>query len=177
MHYRIANLSDLEELSDLHAESWRNSYRGIFPDEFLDNDVWDDRRASWFSRLSEPKSNQYVIVAKDNNKICGFICAFGNEDPKWGTFIDNLHVSRTYKGKGIGKRLMFLVAEWANESFNHKGVYLEVLEDNLNAINFYHCIGAKHQETRLWQPPGSNEQINDLLYVWENLEPLLRINN
>lgn len=177
MQYRIANINDLESLAKLHSESWRESYRGIFSDHFLDNDVWQERKNSWASRLSSPKANQYILVAIDNDKICGFICAFGNESSKWGTFIDNLHVSKLSQGKGIGKQLMYLTAKWINETFNHKGVYLEVLEDNLNARNFYHHIGAKHQETKLWQPPGSNDKVNDLLYVWENNLSLLHINN
>jgi len=176
MHYRIANINDLDSLANLHAKSWRESYRGIFPDDFLDHDVWEDRKRSWASRLSSPKPNQNVIIAMDNNDICGFICAFGNESPQWGTFIDNLHVSSSAKGKGVGKQLMYLIAQWANALFDHKGIYLEVLEDNLSARGFYHSIGAKHQETNLWQPPGSNTYVNELLYVWETKQSLLLIN-
>lgn len=177
MHYRVANITDLENLAKLHAESWRESYRGIFSDKFLDKDVLEDRRNYWINRLSSPKKNQFVMIAVDNNGIAGFICAFGNESPTWGTFIENLHVSKSAQGRGIGKQLMYSAAKWADEIFDHKGVYLEVLEGNLNARNFYHCIGAKHQETNLWLPPGSNDKVNDLLYVWESNFPLLQINN
>ena len=38
MHYRVANINDLDNLAKLHSDSWRESYRGIFTDEFLDND-------------------------------------------------------------------------------------------------------------------------------------------
>ncbi|WP_028024144.1 GNAT family N-acetyltransferase [Enterovibrio calviensis] len=177
MQYRVAKINDLESLAKLHAESWRESYRGIFPDDFLDNDVWEERKNSWAKRLASPKSNQYVLLAIENNEVCGFICAFGNESSKWGTFIDNLHVAKSTKGKGVGKQLLHLTAKWADEAFEHKGVYLEVLEDNSAARGFYHRLGAKHQETNLWQPPGGNETVNDLLYVWESNLPLLRINN
>ncbi|MGJ8646471.1 MAG: GNAT family N-acetyltransferase [Marinomonas colpomeniae] len=177
MKYRVADIKDLEGLITLHADSWRESYRGIFSDQFLDNDVWEDRKQFWVNRLSTHKSNQYVLVAIDNDEICGVICALGNESAQWGTFIDSLHVSKSAQGKGIGKQLMYLMAKWADESFEHKGVYLEVLEDNSNARGFYHRIGAKHQETNLWQPPGSNDKLNDLLYVWKNNQSLLNLNN
>lgn len=176
MQYRIANINDLESLAKLHAESWRESYRGIFPDNFLDNEVWEERRSSWANRLSSPKQNQRVLIATENSQICGFICALGNESPKWGTFIDNLHVSQSVQGHGVGKQLMYLISQWVDELFENKGIYLEVLEDNLNARSFYHRMGAKHQETNLWQPPGSDESINDLLYVWESNHQLLQIN-
>lgn len=175
MHYRMATLDDLDDLSRLRAESWRETYRGIFSDHFLDNEVWSEREIVWANRLSSPKPNQRVLVATDKNIICGFICAFGQESPNWGTFIDNLHVAKRAQGKGVGKQLMYLIARWSDENFDHKGVYLEVLEDNLNARNFYHRIGAKHQETNLWQPPGSNKKVNDLLYVWKSNQPLLQM--
>lgn len=177
MQYRIATLDDLKDLSRLHAESWRETYRGIFSDYFLDNEVWSERENSWANRLSSPKHNQRVLIATENNTIYGFICAFGDESNKWGAFIDNLHVSKKAHSKGIGKQLMYLITLWADQYFEHKGVYLEVLEGNLNARRFYHRIGAKHQETNLWQPPGSNNKINDLLYVWESNLPLLQIND
>jgi ribosomal protein S18 acetylase RimI-like enzyme len=173
MQYRIANMDDLEGIAQLHAESWRNSYRGIFPDDFLDHDVWDERQNAWASRLSSPKKNQHIIVATDNDEIYGFICAFGYESAQWGTFIDNLHVSNAAQGKGIGKQLLYLIAEWVDESFEHKGLYLEVLEDNVDAQHFYHRLGARHQETNLWQPPGNGKKVNDMLFVWENDHPLL----
>jgi len=177
MRYRIANINDLESLAKLHAESWRESYRGIFSDDFLDNGVLEERVDYWANRLSSPKKNQLVMIAADENEVTGFICAFGDESSQWGTFIENLHVSKSVQGKGIGKQLMYLAAKWADETFEHKGVYLEVLEDNLNARNFYQRIGAKYQETNLWQPPGSDYKVNDLLYVWESNFPLLQINN
>ncbi len=177
MRYRIANINDLESLAKLHAESWRESYRGIFSDDFLDKGVLEERLNYWVNRLSSPKKNQLVMIASDENGVTGFICAFGDESSQWGTFIENLHVSTSVQGKGIGKQLMYLAAKWADEIFEHKGVYLEVLEDNLNARDFYQRIGAKHQETNLWQPPGSDNKVNDLLYVWESNLPLLQINN
>ncbi|MGF1761717.1 GNAT family N-acetyltransferase [Photobacterium sagamiensis] len=170
MKYRIATLKDAEKIADLHARSWRESYRDIFPDSFLDKDVWDDRKACWLARLAKPKYNQHVVVVMDNDIICGFVCAFGNEDPNWGTFIDNLHVSRSYKGKGVGKSLMRMVAKWSMDNFPNEGLYLEVLEDNITARGFYDALGATHQETRLWQPPGSTRKVNDLLYVWKSIE-------
>ena len=176
MQYRTAELSDLHDLSRLHAQSWRDTYRGIFTDHFLDNDVWQEREQVWLARLSEPKHNQKVLLAYDGNELCGFICAFGDESAQWGTFVDNLHVAKTAQGKGVGKQLLHMVANWADTLFTHKGLYLEVLEDNTNARDFYHRLGAKHQETNLWQPPGSDNKIKDLLYVWDNNRPLLAIN-
>ncbi len=177
MQYRLATLDDLDNLAELHAQSWRDSYRGIFSDSYLDDDVWDERKTAWTNQLSAPKSNQRVVIATENGQMLGFISAFGDQSVKWGTFIDNLHVAKAAQGRGVGKQLMHLIARWANDCFEHQGIYLEVLEDNLSARNFYQRLGASHQQTNLWLPPGSDVQVNDLIYAWENHQQLLQVDS
>jgi len=170
---RIATLKDSNQIAELHARSWRESYRGIFSDTYLDSAVWEDRKKCWFDRLSDPKPNQYVLVLTDSDSIEGFICAFGNYDPIWGTFIDNLHVSSSFKRKGLGKLLMQKVANWTMQNFPYDGLHLEVLEKNASAQSFYKSLGAVHQETRLWAPPFSEQKVKDLLYIWITPEQLV----
>ncbi|KAB2932692.1 MAG: GNAT family N-acetyltransferase [Leptonema illini] len=106
MILRFATVEDTEAIATLHAESWRTSYRGMLRDEYLDKDVFQDRKDLWMSRLFSPAENQCIILAEEDDELCGFICAFGNDDPRWGTLIDNLHVRQDRKGLGIGKALI-----------------------------------------------------------------------
>ncbi|MBI3524493.1 MAG: GNAT family N-acetyltransferase [Betaproteobacteria bacterium] len=172
MNVRSAKLEDAESIALLHAESWRVAYRGIFRDEFLDGDVIQDRKDTWRQRFTTPKNNQIVFVAEDNQELCGFACAFGNEDKKWGTFIDNLHVRKNRKRQGIGTRLITEIVLWSRQHYPGLGLYLDVLEENIPARRFYEALGAINQESRLWEPPGGGEVV-DLRYVWLNVEPLL----
>ncbi len=173
MELRVATEHDIPLIAAVHAQSWRDSYRGIFPDEFLEDLVDQDRLIEWQRRIHYPKPNQHVIVATQDNQILGFICLYGNESEQWGCFIDNLHVAKEAQGTGVGKQLMQSAAQWASDTSEHKGLYLEVLEDNFKARKFYLALGAHHQETNLWQPPGANYHVNDLLYVWHDVQSLL----
>jgi len=168
MHYRDATIDDINNIAKLHAQSWRDSYRGIFPAHFLDHDVWDERNKVWTERLSSPKNNQRIIVATDNEKICAFICAFGDAHGEWGSYIDNLHVAKPFQDRGIAKQLLLKIALWSQQYYLSPGIYLEVVEDNLNARAFYQSIGAKHQLTKLWSPPGSDTEVNDMVYAWDS---------
>ena len=47
-----ASAQDLEPIALLHARSWRNTYRGIVPDEFLDQVADSDRRKFWAARFA-----------------------------------------------------------------------------------------------------------------------------
>jgi ribosomal protein S18 acetylase RimI-like enzyme len=172
VHLRPAETGDADAIAALHAESWRVAYRGMFRDEFLGGDVLTDRKAVWHERFANPKSNQRVIVAEDRNGICGFVCAYGNEDAEYGTFIDNLHVRIDLKRKGIGRRLMAEVARWSIEKYPRAGMYLEVLELNTPARHFYERLGANNVKSWLWEPPGGGEVVA-LRYAWPTPESLL----
>jgi len=174
-HYRLATIEDIDSLATLHAQSWRATYRGIFSNGFLDNDVFQERNQAWTQRLTRPKNNQHIIVATQRGEICGFICAFAEQHPEWGTFIDNLHVASAYQGRGVAKQLICLIAQWVAQSSKPQGIYLEVLEDNLQARGFYDAIGAIHQQTNLWVPPGSEVAVKDLIYRWPRHQSLLNI--
>lgn len=172
MKIRTATQDDQKAIARLHAESWRVAYRGIFRDEFLDGDVFADRDQVWHQRLTAPMPNQAVLLAEVSGEVVGFVCAYGNEDPVFGTFIDNLHVHSSKKRQGIGRELMRSVASWSRENFPEAGIYLSVLEPNVPARRFYESLGAINHESRNWVPPGGG-QVVDLRYTWTDVQKLL----
>ncbi|MDH4276289.1 MAG: GNAT family N-acetyltransferase [Gammaproteobacteria bacterium] len=174
MHIRLARQDDGEAIAQLHAQSWRSAYRGLFNDAFLDNEVVANRQQVWRQRFASPKPNQQVLVAEESQYIVGFICAYGNEHPRWGTYIDNLHVAQAHKGIGIGRRLMAAIARWSHQHYPDVGLYLQVLEANLPARRFYEKLGAMNQESSVWEPPGGGSVV-DLRYVWSRPEVLYTV--
>lgn len=174
MNIREAKEEDAESIAILHAESWRVAYRGMLRDEFLDDDIIQDRMNLWQQRLSAPKENQFTLVAQEGQELIGFACTFGRADAVWGTLLDNLHVRTERKGQGIGRRLIKEVALWADYQYPKSGLFLWVLEANYPARRFYEKLGANYQEQEIWAAPGGGA-LTSLRYVWANLEPLLSI--
>jgi len=172
MKLRTATTDDIQAIARLHAESWRVAYRGIFKDEFLDGDVLADRNEVWRRRLSAPPQNQFVLLAEDGGEPLGFVCAYGNEDPVFGTLIDNLHVRVPNKRQGIGRNLLLNVANWSTENYPGAGIYLRVLEPNQPARRFYEALGATNHDSRPWEPPGGGKVV-DLRYTWPDSQSLL----
>ncbi len=166
MNIRAVTNTDAETIARLHADSWRNAYRGILRDEVLDGDIVEDKRKIWQQRLQQPDINQIVVVAEQEKKLCGFVCAFGNHHPKWGTFVDNLHVSQQMKRKGIGKQLMNYVALWSKNIYPGIGLYLHIFKGNEPAQKFYEGIGETYQESKTSTPPGGGE-VTNLVYAWQ----------
>ena len=171
MQLRTATLSDAKAIAYLHAENWRLAYRGLLQDTYLDDEIHAERLASWEERFHQPAPNQYIVVAEENGVLCGFACAFANEDTQWGHYLDNLHVAADSKGQNLGGKLMADIAIWCSDHDASQGLYLWVLEANHAAIRFYQRMGGVAADTELWEPPGGGK-VQTLRYVWSELEQL-----
>lgn len=166
--YQPAIKSDLKPIAQLHAQSWQQHNRGILADNFLDYKVQGDRLALWTKRFENPAENQHIITAKEGDKLCGFTCLFGGKDPKYGSYLDNLHVDKNHHGKGIGKQLMALAGQWASKNYPNQGMNLLVFAANTPAIKFYERIGGKQMEIKAYDlGDGTGREGDTILYYWE----------
>jgi len=143
MMIRDATANDISGIANLHAESWRSSYRGILSDNYLENHVFGDRLAVWKGRYSEASNKpMIVLVAEINSELTGFACVYPDEDVVFGSFLDNLHVAPPLTGHGIGRRLLSEAASRLIASGSRAGLYLWVIEQNHRALQFYERAGA-----------------------------------
>jgi len=174
MDYREATYADRLAIATLHAQSWRHTYRGAYRDEFLDGPVFDDRRAVWEKRLAEPKANQFVVLAEEQGDLVGFACAYGRDDPRWGTLLDNIHVRPALHRKGIGTALFAQVVAWCREHAADCGLWLWVVGQNHRARCFYERLGALDSGAELRPPSaGGGEPREVHRYTWATLDRVL----
>jgi GNAT superfamily N-acetyltransferase len=162
---REATYDAAAAIATLHADSWRVAYRGAYRDEFLDRDVVQDRMGVWESRLSAPPDNQFVVLAEEEGRLVGFACAYGREDERWGSLLDNIHVRRERQREGTGTRLVSEVATWCRAHYADCGLYLWVLAQNSQARRFYERLGAMDRGGEISVPPGGG-QVLSRRYAW-----------
>jgi ribosomal protein S18 acetylase RimI-like enzyme len=165
IEYRSATPSDAEAVARLHAQSWRENYRGAFLDAFLDGDLPGERLRAWRERLDRPATNQFVQVAVGGTNLAGFICAYADHDPEWGSFIDNLHVAQAFKRSGVGSILMRQAAAWLVAQHPDRGIYLLVLEANLSARRFYERLGGTNAGVSTMETHGG-AMVRSCRYAW-----------
>ncbi|MBO1337481.1 GNAT family N-acetyltransferase [Streptomyces sp. VRA16 Mangrove soil] len=171
---RPARPDDAEAIAQLHAASWRLHYRGAYSDAYLDGDVLTDRRAVWTARLAEAsrsRAETVTYVVEDGAGVIGFVHAVVDHDPRWGSLIDNLHVTNDRRGSGLGTLLLARAAEAVVQRAAEPSLYLWVQEQNTAARGFYRARGAEHVETVAIDPPGGvperlNGHPNKLRMVW-----------
>lgn len=169
--YRAAGPADAEAIALLHTRSWRESYRGSFSDAFLDGDLPAERLRVWRQRLDEPPANQLVQVAVEDGELLGFVCAYGDHEPRWGSLIDNLHVAKAAKRTGIGAALMRGAGAWLARSNPGREVYLWVLEVNTPARRFYERLGARNAGVSVMETHGG-AVVRSCRYTWPSPERL-----
>lgn len=154
IQYRVASEKDLVAIAQLHAQSWKENYRGSFTDTYLDGPVAEERLEVWQKRFAKPDPDMHIILAEKADQLCGFVCLFTNNDLRWGSLIDNLHVANTMKGQGIGKQLMEQAFQYIKANAKNPRTFLYVLIKNKTAISFYKKLGGALEGSEIFQNPG-----------------------
>jgi ribosomal protein S18 acetylase RimI-like enzyme len=171
IEYRQARPGDAEAVALPHVRSWRENYRGALTDAFLDEALPEERLRVWHERLGHPPRNQFVQLAVDGAELRGFVCVYRDHDPRWGSFIDNLHVERGSKRSGIGSTLLRQAGGWLSLRDSGLGIYLWVLEANSSARRFYEHLGARNAGATLMETHGG-ATVRSCRYTWPEAQVL-----
>ena len=169
IEYRLAEPTDAIAIAALHADSWQRHYRGVFEDEYLDDEVHVERKKVWLERFALA-DRPHIVVAEEEGLLVGFVCTFPFYNDTWGHYLDNLHVRYTHKGSGIGRSLMRHVALYVGQLKPLMPIYLWVLESNTPAIHAYDALKGKndglHEISR--HVGVMPQSLKAFRYVWED---------
>src|SRR4051794_11867127 len=157
MRIRLARDEDFPAIAQLHASSWSATYSSVLNPDYLQHTVPTERHAVWQERFANPEENQIVLVAEDGEDVVGFACVFVNEHVAWGSYLDNLHISPSHQGRGIGTSLLSEVAIFCEQKCPNKGLYLSVNQANHRAQTFYFAFGAHNAESGIWSAPDGSQ--------------------
>ena len=134
---RKANIKDAKEIVKINMLGWKQTYKGIFPQKFLDDLNVNDEVSI---KKCENKINEYAVCEIDN-KIVGIVRYGKNKkdfDDYYGE-IYALYIDNRYQHQGIGTKLFkFAIDELKN---NFKVVLVSTLIEN-SANAFYKKIGG-----------------------------------
>jgi GNAT superfamily N-acetyltransferase len=171
--FRRATEADAEAIASLHTESWRDAYRKILPDSYLDGPIADERANLWRFRFSSLGRDRFcVFLTETPTELIGFACVLLDEDPQWGACLDNLHVLSGWKGRGVGRLLLGRAARWVMSTQPGWPIHLWVFEANAGARRFYDALGGEVVEIHPKEVLKGIE-IPSVLYVWHDLRRLL----
>ena len=166
-----AGASDAATIAAIHAASWREVYRGILPDRFLDHDVAEERRRYWDAALANPRDGDFTLTALRGGTVRGFISVARGGEHGYDAVIDSLHVMPGGRDAGLGRRLIGrAVARLIDEGAS--SVALRVYEANESAIRFYVRLGGRRDGTGI--DPFAGADMPDIRYGWRDLPALAK---
>ena len=123
----------------------------------------------WKRRLQnalEEKTN-WLIFAKDGDKLVGLIGAFVNKEKSQDTAtIYSVYVPREERGKGIAKKLMEELLERILKNKDIKKLELDVNKDQVAAVGLYEKFGFKIVGNQKYTM-GNGQEVDE--YLMERL--------
>ena len=169
---RTAKLTDAAGIARVHVESWRTTYKGIIPDDFLAKLSYEQREHLWNQVLTDPSRSRFVYLAEDElGQIVGFISG-GPEssgDIPYTGEIDAVYLLAPHQGRGIGRRLVVsLASRLIQESMTALLVW--VLAAN-PARKFYERLGGQliyEKETSI-----GGASLIEVAYGWRDAYTLI----
>ena len=142
MTIRKADLTDIPQLRAVGSASWRATYKGIFPDEFIENML-----EQWWSEANFqrgiPDAGLCNLVAEQGGQIIGTLMGTVKPREEGQVYLFRLYIHPDHFGQGIGKQLWRAYLQHLSPEV--KRVDLEVERQNARAIQFYARLGF--QET------------------------------
>lgn len=142
LEVRRASAADAIVIADLHTVTWRDAYRGILPNHYLDGDMATERRTAWTRYFAAQPDQAAVLLAIGlDGALDGFIALEAGNENGYDAVIENLHVASRARGRGIAKRLIFESIDHLF-SVNARSVCLWVYDDNEAAMSVYKALGG-----------------------------------
>ncbi len=106
---RAATAIDLAAIARIHMASWHDAYRGVIPDEVLDDRTVEGSLSGWRSTFEKYPDN--ISVAETGDALfAGFCCAGpvvdAEKNAPFEFEIYGLHVAPSMRRRGIGAALL-----------------------------------------------------------------------
>jgi GNAT superfamily N-acetyltransferase len=147
VHIRRATPADAMAVADVHIHSWRVGYRGLIPQDFLD-ELSIAEQASRYAFATDEPTDIHTLVAVDGSAICGHVTVGPSRDPDQPDIgeVWSLYVAQPHWGTGVAQ-VLFAAGIDALVHAGHGRALLWVMAANSRARRFYESAG--------WRPDGA----------------------
>jgi GNAT superfamily N-acetyltransferase len=157
---RRARPADAASLARVHVQSWREAYRGIIPQTYLEQLSVTAHERQWRRSLG---GGGWAFVAEWEQRVVGFASAGlarARRDATGELYL--LYVLRACHGCGIG-RALFDACHYELARCGHQGLLVWVLADN-PARRFYQRLGGEPAGESLVALAGV--KLREVAFVW-----------
>lgn len=163
---RSATAEDAVAIATVHIAAWKESYRGIVPNEFLKNLSVERRTTQWMNSLSDP-DNQYhrTFVAELLGQVVGFSNYGFSSDSEYRGELFAIYILRSAQKRGIGRMLVNEAVKGLIGLDVHS-MLVWALKQN-PARGFYEWLGGKYLRETSIEIGGKS--LLEVAYGWRDL--------
>ena len=167
MNYKIRKKErkDCADVAHVVTVAWNKTYRGIVPDEFLDNLYTneEERAKNSYNNFNEKENHQYVLEVDD--KVVGFVNVGSSDETDYENCgeIHAVYIINGYKGHGYGKKLIDAGIQEL-KTMNFDKMVIGCLDGN-SSNEFYKHLGGKYIKTRIFE----KLQLPENVYYFEKI--------
>jgi len=167
---RQPTIHDASGIAKVHVDSWRTTYSGIVPQEYLDSLDYAARTAAWRDQLA--RAEAHFLIAEDAGVICGFICGGKVREPisTCDAEIYAIYLLVEYQNRGIGRNLMRNLAKSLMQ-IGFRSLAVWVLEKN-PACGFYARLGGERLAEKPIEIGGA--QLIEVAYGWKSIHDVVQ---
>ncbi len=166
---RKATYEDSAEIANVHINSWREAYKGLISEDFLnDRPLFFKNRYELWKKVTLNEKQVTLVAECSKNGVVGFVNGTNGRDEGFEDFAEVwcIYLLQKYHGKKIGFNLLKSFFDAHKEQGFESG-YLWVLNDN-PTISFYTKAGGKFNGHTNEDDIGGQKVI-ELCYVWEDI--------
>ena len=169
MRIRRAIRSDAPGIARVHVESWRSTYVGIVPDEYLASLDRKERERVW-RRLIADEAQITCVAEHPRDGIVGFVNGgpARENDPAHRGELYAIYLLEKYQRQGIGRRLVGELCAWLL-SQPLTSMYTWVIEENPSR-HFYESLGGIEFRRQTITIGGLD--VVEVAYGWHDISSL-----
>ena len=98
MEIREAKVADALEIARVHVDSWRSTYAGMMPQDYLDQLDVEKRAHRWVEILSSGEPKEANLVAVIGGKVAGFTSIGPSRSPSLASLPNSANAARCGRG-------------------------------------------------------------------------------
>jgi len=169
LEIRRANKEDIKGVSRVYVDSWRTTYRGLVPDDYLDELSYEDAAKRWVDFLNNENEPFIYVAINDTGNIIGFASGKRIDEKNFDGELYSLYLLQECRGLGVGRQLISAIAK----HFKEKGIYsmmVWVMKQNKSGLGFYERMGGKEYIHRASTFGGT--VVEDVAYGWKEISEL-----
>lgn len=137
VYFQKAVFDDALLIIRTRQKCWDATYRGIYPDDVIDNFDYPWHLKAEQNRLKNPNFHCWLVM---NEMDCvGYVSCGPIKDGRFR--LHSLYLLPDYQKKGLGRRLFEMVKVFCKEA-GYSEFHLDCHPDNRNALAFYQHLGG-----------------------------------